>query len=129
MVVALLVLITYNISGFSYYHWIANSPFEGFGSPFGALKIAFGLLIGVCFLLLFRATWRSKGPGGIAIMLLILSALTYFIWTFGVIDLSSPTVGTIIAQIFLIVLLAVGSIWSNVWKYFTGQYTIIDDPD
>lgn len=126
-VVAALVFAAFNATGFSYYHWVAAFPFEGFGSPIGALKIAIGLLLAVSFLLLFRATWRAKGPGGMIITLLIFAALTYFIWTFGVIDLSNPTVGSIIVQLFLIVLLTIGSIWSYVWKYMTGQMTVIDD--
>lgn len=127
LVVALLVLFTYNLTGFSYYHWVTASSFEGFGSTLGAAKVAVGLLVMVCFLLLFRATWRAKGPAGMIVTLVIFAAVTYFIWTFGVIDLSSPTVGTVIVQLFLIVLLAVGSIWSYVWKYMTGQVTVIDD--
>lgn len=127
LVVTFLVFLTFNVTGFSYYHWVAAYSFEGFGNPLGAAKVAIGILIAVCFMLLFRATWRAKGPGGMVVTLVVLVALTYFIWTFGVIDLSSSTVSTLIGQIFLIILLAVGSIWSTVWRYFFGQVTVIDD--
>lgn len=127
LLVALAVFVTYNITGFSYYHWVLGSPFEGFTSPLGAAKVLVGVLLIVWFMILFRATWVAKGPLGMAITLVVLTTLTYLVWTFGVLDLSSPTVGTLIAQIFLIVLLTLGSIWSYVWKYFTGQYTVTDD--
>lgn len=125
--VTCLVFFTFNATGFSYYHWVSSYHFEGLTSPLGAAKIALGVLIFVCFLLLFKATWRAKGPVGIVVTLGVLTAVTYFFWTFGIIDLSSPTVSTIIGQTFLIVILAVGSIWSAVWKYFTGQVDVIGD--
>ncbi len=127
LVVAVLVLATYNVTGFSYYHWIA-SGFEGFQSPLGALQILAGVVISVWFLILFRATWRAKGPIGIFLTFLVLSVLTYFIWTFGIIDLHNSIVSILIAQIFLTVILALGTLWSSIWVYYTGQRSV-EDPD
>ena len=126
-VVTLLVQLTYNISGMSYLHWVAQ-PFEGFDSLVGALKVLGGVLLFVLYIALLWATWRAKGPYGIALMFLVLGAFVYVAWAGGVLDFHNPTINMVVVQAVVIVALTVGSTWSILWRRITGQVSV-EDPD
>lgn len=128
IVAAILVFAAYNIFGYSYYHWVAMTPFEGFNDFMGVLKILVGLILAVGVGLLLRATWRSNGPVGILVTIVICAAFVWMLQTLGLINLAKPTTIVVALQIVLTFLLALGSIWSILWKSITGQYSV-EDPD
>src|SRR5680860_1426185 len=70
----LLVALTFNPSGYSYFHWITQST-----EPVLSLQVLVGLIILVLFVIYLRATWRSIGIAGMVLVLAVLGAL---IWLF-----------------------------------------------
>ena len=124
LLVAVLVLLTYNIWGYSYYHWLL--PFEGFDSPAGALKVLAGIILAVLYIALGWATWRAKGPVGIGLLLLVIGGFIYVAWANGLIDFQNPHVGTVLAQIIVVLALTIGSVWSILWRRWTGHIRVED---
>lgn len=122
-----LVLITYNIWGFSYFHW-ATGNFEGLNNFMGALKIVVGMLLAVCYIILVWATLRAKGPIGIGILFAVLFGFVWLMQLAGVINLHDPNTGIIVVQLVMAIALAIGSTWSIFWRKITGQVAV-EDPD
>ncbi len=72
----MLVLLTYNPSGHSTYHWISSAIAE---SAFGPLHL---LLIGVLLIgwaVYWIATWRALGTLGVALAGLVVSAIIWLL--------------------------------------------------
>ncbi len=125
---AILVFVTYNISGFSYSHWVIGTPFEGFNAVMGVLKILTGIVLLVGFGILLRAAWRATGLVGVIAIVGICAAFVWLLQVAGWINLAKPTTSIIAAQIIVVLILAIGSTWSIFWKRGTGQMQV-EDPD
>lgn len=128
IVAVILVMITYNIWGISYYHWVTGSAFEGLETGLGAVKVVTGILLAVAYIALLWATIRSLKAVGVLLMLIVLGGFIYVIWAFGLISFSNADTNRIIGQIITALSLAIGSTWSIFWKIRTGQYSV-EDPD
>lgn len=123
----LIVFAFYNIFGLSYYHW-ATGPFEGFGSPVGFGKLLVGLGFLAAFLFFLWSTIRAPGKVVLIPIVVVMFAFVYWLSLVGIVDLSSPNVGTIFGQLLLAATFALGSVWSIIWRGKTGQQSV-DDPD
>jgi len=116
-----LVLLTYNPSGFSGYHWV-SSAFAA--SEFGPLHL---LLIGVLlagWAVFWIATWRSLDTLGVVLASVILGAIVWLLIDIGLLSANTWTSATWIGLILLAMILTVGVTWSHVWRRITGQVTI-----
>ena len=116
-----LVLVTFNPSGFSAYHWISSAIGE---SAFGPIHL---LLLGVLlagWAVFWIATWRSLGTLGVALALIILGALIWLLFDIGLLQSHSVSAVTWIVLIALSVVLAVGVSWSHLWRRVTGQLNV-----
>jgi hypothetical protein len=121
-----LVLLTYNPSGHSAYHWITSSIAE---SAFGPLHL---LLVGVLlagWAVYWLATWRALGPLGFTLAGLIVGAIIWLFYDIGLLESHSAAAITWIAQICLAAVLAVGVAWSHLWRRMTGQFNVEDVDD
>ena len=112
----LLVLATYNPSGYSYYHWVsALDPGDWI------LKLLVGVVLAILYATFGLATQRSLGRLGIAAWLLFFAVVTGTMIDFGLIRVAgSGTVATILLVV-LANLLAVGVSWSYVRARLSGQ--------
>ena len=120
----LLVFLTYNPSGFSYFHW-AKDTMPGF-TPILAIC---GLVLLIAWGIFLRATFRSLGVLG-----LILAGLLFasFVWLFidlGWFSLDNVTVMTWIVLFILSALLTVGISWSHIRRRLSGQVDVDDVED
>lgn len=122
-----LVLVTYNPSGQSAWHWI--------GSALGP-EVEFGpwhlLLIGVLlagWAVFWTATWRSLGAFGFVIVGIILGAIVWMLYRLNVLESASMTTVTWIVLVTLAAILAVGMSWSHLWRRMTGQINVEDVDD
>jgi len=110
------VFATYNATGYSYYHWITDTP-----SDTWPLKIFTGLTLLTLYGVFAMAIWRSMGPVGVAATI---GALTTMVWTlvdYDLLDLNSErTVSTVICTLFA-TLLAFGVSWSHIRTRLSGQ--------
>ena len=121
-----LVLLTYNPSDHSAYHWISSAIAE---SAFGPLHL---LLIGVLLIgwaIYWIATWRALGTLGVALAGLVVSAIIWLLIDIGLLELESMSAITWVSLVGLSIVLAVGVSWSHVWRRLTGQLNVEDVDD
>lgn len=112
----ILVFVTYNPEGVSYYHWVSEAL-----PDFTVIKAFVGVIILIGWIILIRATLGSLGFIG------ILLAAAFFglaIWLIvDVLGLSTDNVRVIsyIVGIMLASVLSIGVSWSHVRRRVTGQ--------
>ena len=112
----LLVLATYNPSGYSYFHWVSELSVGDW-----ILKLLVGVLLAILYATFGLATQRSLGRLGIAAWLLFFAVVTWTMIDLGVLRVAgSGTVATIML-VNLANLLAVGVSWSYVRARLSGQ--------
>lgn len=119
----LLVLLTYNPSGYSYVDWVVQ-VFPSF-TPYIAIA---GLALLIGWVIYLRATLRSLGALGIVLMLAVCGCLLWLLVYWGVLtlDSSGPTAWLVIVLVALT--LAVGMSWSHIRRRMSGQVDT-DDAD
>ncbi len=119
-----LVLLTYNPSGHSGYHWVSSAISLG---EFGPLHL---LLIGVLlagWAVFWIATWRSLDTLGVVLASVILGAIIWLLIDIGLLAANTVSSATWIGLIFLAIILTIGVTWSHVWRRITGQVTVEGD--
>jgi hypothetical protein len=121
-----LVLITFNPSGHSAYHWIVDAVAEGQFGPLYLLLIA-ALLVG--WAILWVATARSLNAFGVILTALVLGAIVWLFIDWGMLKADSVSSVTWIVLVCLAAVLAVGLSWSHLWRRMTGQVNVehVDD--
>lgn len=122
----LLVLLTYNPSGRSAYHWVSSAVADSAFGPLHLLLIAV-LLIG--WVIYWIATWRALGTLGVALAGLVISAIIWLLIDIGLLKLESTSAITWVSLVGLSIVLAVGVSWSHVWRRLTGQLNVEDVDD
>lgn len=111
-----LVLLTFNPTGHSYYHWLA----DGFPSvtPFEAVT---GIALVICWVVFLTATARSIGLVGAGLALAFFAALIWLVSSWGWLNPRNPTAITWLVLIACSIILAIGMSWSHVRRRLTGQ--------
>ena len=117
----ILMFALYNVFGFSYYHWLITDSLS-----FAMVVPGLVLLAGMLFFLL--PTIRAPGKLVFLTIDAVLHASIYWMHGAELIDLANPTGSIVIAQIMTALVLALGSIWSIIWRQQTGQHSV-EDPD
>ena len=119
----LLVMLTYNPSGYSYSEWLQNS-FSNFGPLLGIAGIS--LIIG--WVIYLRATLRSLGLIGLILAVLFFSAILWLLVDWGWLGLSNVTAMSWVILVLISAVLAVGISWSHIRRKISGQVDA-DDVD
>lgn len=114
-----LVLLTFNPSGYSYVHMLADefpriSPVEA--------VCGIALLIG--WIVFLGATVKSLGLLGMVLAAALCAALIWLFTSWGWISLQNPTVLTWIGLTVLALILSLGMAWSHLYRRWTGQATV-----
>lgn len=112
----LMVLATYNPSGYSYVHWVIGST-----SGNWIFKILIGILLAILYATFVLATYRSLGALGIAVWLLFFATFVWLTIDIGLIEHLS--LGTIITIVLVVLanVFAVGLSWSYIRARLSGQ--------
>lgn len=118
----LLVLFTWNPSGYSFAHWASSAPL------FTPEKAISGLGLLVAWVVYSRATMRSLGPVGIALLAAIFACLVWLLFDKGWLSGENINVVTWIVLLATSAVLAVGMSWSHVRRRLSGQVDT-DDVD
>lgn len=121
-----LVLLTYNPSGHSAYHWITSAISN---SAFGPLHLLLVALLLIGWVIYWIATWRALGTLGVALAALVLAAIIWLLFDIGLLKSQSVSAVTWISLICLALVLAIGVSWSHVWRKLTGQINVEDVDD
>ncbi|MET0498766.1 MAG: DUF6524 family protein [Steroidobacteraceae bacterium] len=119
----LLVVLTFNPTGYSYVHMIVN------GFPkITPVEAVCGILLLIGWFVYLSATLRSIGLVGMLLMLALFAALIWMILSWGWITLEDRGALTWIGLVVLSLILAVGISWSYLYRGWSGQATV-DDVD
>jgi hypothetical protein len=118
-----LVLLTFNPTGYSFYHWFAQSlPHV---SP---ASVVIGILLLVGWIVFLTATMRSIGLLGVGIALAFFAAVVWMVVSWGWLDPHNSTAMAWIVLVVFAIILAIGVSWSHMRRRLTGQ-TDVDEVD
>jgi hypothetical protein len=115
----LLVLLSYNPSGHSYFHWLYN----GLDTITPYVVIA-GLLLAIGWGTYIKATLNSMGMLGIVACAVLLGCLVWLFVYWGWLSLNDVSAMSWIVEILLAVLLTVGMCWSHLTRRMSGQVDV-----
>ncbi len=123
LLTTLLVLVSYNPSGYSAFDWFRSAWTDSALGPAHYL-VAVVILIG--WVVLLRATFNSLGTLGLVLGAALLGTLVWFLIDLGVLTGSSFDFYAWVALVCLSALLALGLAWSHLWRRLTGQVDVED---
>lgn len=115
------VLLTFNPSGFSFFHWTRDAFFASSLGPLHVLA-GIGLLIG--WVLFVEATRKSLGFFGILLVASLFAVLVWMLFFYDVVKDSSSSTLTWIVLIGVAVILTVGMSWAHLRRRLSGQATV-----
>lgn len=114
-----LVLLTFNPSGYSYVHLVAN------GFPhITPIEAVCGIVLLIGWFVFLGATLRSIGLLGMLLACALFAALIWLVASWGWVALSNTHAIIWIALVILALILAVGMSWSHLYQRWSGQATV-----
>jgi len=116
-----LVLATYNPSGYSFFHWVSNAE------SLGAEHFVVGVIMVIGWAILIAATKRALDTLGMVLGIVLLAGLVWLGIDLGALSLDSVSAVTWVVLVCIALLLAVGLSWSHIWRRLTGQFEVDDD--
>ena len=117
-----LLALTFNPTSFNYLRW-ARDTWDA-QLP---IVVLLGLLLVVAYVVFFTAVLRGIGALGVILILAVVAALVWVLYSWGWIDVSNPTSNTWIVLIALSVVLALGMYWGILWRRLSGQLEVDDE--
>lgn len=122
----ILVLLTFNPSGESAYHWVSEAVAA---SSFGPLHLILVALLLIGWAVYWIATWRALGTLGVSLAAILLAGIIWLLVDIGLLEAASMDAVIWIGLVSLAVILAVGVSWSHIWRRITGQINVEDVDD
>lgn len=116
-----LVLVTFNPSGYSYFHW-AGHALSGDGLQ--ALHFFAGIILLAGWSVFVVATSRSLGKFGALLAVAVIGTGMWVLNDIGIIRADSTNAVTWLVLIALAILLATGLSWSHIWRRLSGQLEV-----
>ena len=114
-----LVLLTFNPSGYSYVHMVA----DGFPS-ITPVEAVLGILLLIGWIVFLGATLRSIGLVGMVLAFALCAALIWMIVSWGWVSLENTSALTWIGLVVLALIMAIGMAWAHLYRRWTGQTTV-----
>ncbi len=121
-----LVLVTYNPSGHSAYHWISDAIAQ---SAFGPLHLILVAILLIGWVIYWIASWRALGVLGVVLAGLLLGGIIWLLIDIGLLEAGSVSAVTWILLVAIAAILAIGVSWSHIWRRMTGQLNVEDVDD
>ena len=119
-----LVLLTYNPSGWSYVHWVS----DGFETNL-PLKVLAGIVLLIGYIICIRATSRSIGVIGAGLIAVLLAAIGWVAYDFGILDVQNASLMQWLVLVAGGLILGIGLSWSHVRRRLAGQADVDDVDD
>lgn len=113
------VLLTYNPSGYSFYHWAVRDF-----ANLTAIKGFFGVLLLVGWVICIRAAFTSLGALGLILSALVLGTFVWVLTDYGILNPDRPSVFSWISLIIIGIILGIGLSWSLLRTRVTGQVEV-----
>ena len=114
-----LVLVTYNPTGYSFYHWLSEPP-----PGVSAVKALLGVLLLIAWVVCLRTVRVALGWLGVILGAILLATLAWVFADMNWINLASPAAAAWLALLILGVILGIGLSWSLVRARLTGQIEV-----
>ena len=115
------VLLTFNPSGFSFFHWTRDAFLA---SSLGPLHVLAGIALLIGWVLFVEATRKSLGLFGILLVASLFAVLVWMLFFYDVVKDSSSSTLTWIVLIGVAVILTVGMSWAHLRRRLSGQATV-----
>ena len=115
----ILVFVTYNPSGYSWYHWLILAE-----DKLDPLIILSGLVLLIGWVIAIRATMRSLGLIGGLLAAAFFAALIWVLVDYQWLSLENPTVFQYVILLMLAAVMAMGVSWSHIRRRITGQLDV-----
>ena len=116
-----LIFLTYNPSGYSWYHWFSEA-----GDKFEPTIILAGLTLVIGWAIYLRATARSLGILGIVLATAFFATVIWLMVDNGWLSVENPTMFTYVVLVALSAVMATGISWSHIRRRMTGQLDVDD---
>lgn len=116
-----LVALTFNPTDWNYVNWSV----ENWGQQ-ASLVVLFGLILLIGYIIYLRATLRSIGLFGMALIAALVAAILWVAHDFGLLSLDNPGLNTWIGLFALSLVLGTGLSWSIVRRRLSGQADVDD---
>jgi hypothetical protein len=114
-----LVLLTYNPSGVSFFHWLTTPP-----AGITPQKALAGVVLLIGWVICLRSAFVALGMLGLALGGALLAAIVWVLVSMKVIDVAGPGAITWVALIIVGAILGIGLSWSLVRARVTGQVEV-----
>ena len=118
-----MVLATYNPSGWSYVDWVRGA----IGNNLGPEHFFVGVVLLIGWSVLLHATFQSLGKLGILLAIAFFGTLVWLLIDFGLLATGSVSAWTWIVLVCLAAMLTIGLTWSALWRRMTGQVDVLDE--
>lgn len=115
----LLVLLSYNPSGYSYFHW-AHTNLHSV-TPYIAIA---GLVLIIGWAIYIKATINSLGVTGILLASTLFACLVWLFIYWKILDIHNASSMAWVVEILLAILLAIGMCWSHISLRWSGQVDV-----
>jgi hypothetical protein len=115
----ILVIATYNPTGYSFVHWIARDF-----PHLGPLQLVVGIGLLALWLFVVHATWRSLGTLGVALGLAFFAAMVWLFTSWGWFNLSNNNAVIWVVLFMMACLLTLGLCWALIQARLTGQAVV-----
>lgn len=117
----ILVLSTFNPSGYSYFHWLVDT----ITTPTPWLALA-GIILIIAWVVYIRASLRSLGPVGLSLAAIVVAVILWVLIDIGIMNVNSPSAFTWVVEVFIAAILCLGMSWSHVRRRMSGQADVDD---
>lgn len=119
----LLLAATFNPTEYNYVQWARS-----YGAMNMSIAVLAGLVLLIGYIIYLRATLRSIGGFGMALVLAVVGAGIWVLYDLGVLRLQNPSMNVWLGLGALSFVLAIGLSWSIVRRALSGQADV-DDVD
>jgi hypothetical protein len=113
------VLLTYNPTGYSFYHWSLRDF-----AAITAVKAFAGALLLVGWVVCLRTAFVSLGALGLLLSVLVLGTLVWMLSDYGILNPDSPSLFSWVILIVIGIILGIGLSWSLLRARVTGQVEV-----
>ncbi len=115
----LLVLLSYNPSGYSYFHWVYNTI-----SHITPYIVIAGIVLLIGWGVYIKATLNSLGFVGILVLAALFGSLIWLFVYWGWLSVTNISAMAWVIEILLSALLCVGMCWSHFTRRMSGQVDV-----
>jgi Family of unknown function (DUF6524) len=115
----LLVLLSYNPSGYSYFHWVYNTI-----SHITPYIVIAGIVLLIGWGVYIKATLNSLGFVGILVLAALFGSLVWLFIYWGWLSVTNISAMAWVIEILLSALLCVGMCWSHFTRRMSGQVDV-----